>query len=99
MWHSGDDRLTVTVDLMAEPCLWRWEIRDPKRDEVVASSWTDEWMAYESPEEALRAAGVRLDSMSRSSRIRARSARSTRLRRPRRVSVRRVLLIPPRRGV
>jgi hypothetical protein len=39
MSHSGDDRLTVAVDLMAEPCLWRWEIRDPKQDEVVASSW------------------------------------------------------------
>jgi hypothetical protein len=67
MSHSGDDRLTVAADLMAEPCLWRWEIRDPKRDEVVASSWTDEWMAYESPDEALRAAGVRLNSMSCSS--------------------------------
>ena len=69
MSHSGDDRLTVAVDLMAEPCLWRWEIRDPKRDEVVASSWTDEWMAFESPDEALCAAGVRLNSMSRYKRI------------------------------
>jgi hypothetical protein len=51
---------TVTVDLMSEPCLWRWEIRDPARDEVVADSWTNEWMAYESPDEALRAARARL---------------------------------------
>jgi hypothetical protein len=51
---------TVAVDLMSEPCLWRWEIRDPARDEVVADSWTNEWMAYESPDEALRAARARL---------------------------------------
>jgi hypothetical protein len=37
--------LTVAVDLMSEPCLWRWEIRDPSRDEVVANSWTNDWMA------------------------------------------------------
>jgi hypothetical protein len=24
MSHSGDDRLTVAVDLLAEPWLWRW---------------------------------------------------------------------------
>jgi hypothetical protein len=56
-------QFTVAVDLMSEPCLWRWEIRDPARDEVVADSWTHEWMAYESSEEALRAAGVRLTAL------------------------------------
>ena len=55
--------LTVAVDLMSEPCLWRWEIRDPARGEVVADSWTNEWMAYESPDEALNAARARLDSL------------------------------------
>ena len=45
MKHVRAARLTVAVDLMSEPCLWRWEIRDPARDEVVASSWTHEWMA------------------------------------------------------
>jgi len=54
---------TVAVDLMSEPCLWRWEIRDPARDEVVANSWTNEWMAYESPDEALRAGRARLTSL------------------------------------
>jgi hypothetical protein len=48
-------RLSVEVSLMDEPCLWRWQIRDRDRDEVVESSWTREWMAYESPEEAYRA--------------------------------------------
>ena len=53
---------TVAVHLMSEPCLWRWEIRDPSRDEVVANSWTHEWMAYESPDDAYRAAHARLTS-------------------------------------
>jgi hypothetical protein len=34
--------LTIAVHLMAEPCLWQWEIRDPSRDEVVANSWSSE---------------------------------------------------------
>jgi hypothetical protein len=60
MSDIANARLTVAVDLMAEPCLWRWEIRDSKRNEVVANSWTHEWMAYESPDEALRAGRDRL---------------------------------------
>jgi hypothetical protein len=64
--HSGGGvmearpRLSLEVELMSEPCLWRWEIRDPERGEVVESSWTREWMAYESPEEAERAGRQRL---------------------------------------
>ena len=50
---------TVAVRLMSEPCLWRWEIRDPAQGEVVANSWTSEWMAYESPDEAFRAGQAR----------------------------------------
>ena len=65
MKRARAPRLTVAVDLMSEPCLWRWEIRDPARDEVVASSWTHEWMAYESPDEALQAATARLTSLAR----------------------------------
>jgi hypothetical protein len=57
--------LSVEVQLMDEPCLWRWDIRDRERDEVVDSSWTREWMAYESPEEALRAGRQRLTSLTR----------------------------------
>jgi hypothetical protein len=55
--------LTIAVHLMAEPCLWQWEIRDPSRDEVVANSWSSEWMAYESPDEAYRAGQLRLSSI------------------------------------
>jgi hypothetical protein len=58
-------RLSLEVELMSEPCLWRWEIRDPERDVVVESSWAREWMAYESPEEAERAGRQRLRSLAR----------------------------------
>jgi hypothetical protein len=57
--------LSVEVQLMSEPCLWRWEIRDYERGEVVENSWTREWMAYESPEEAERAGRQRLTSLVR----------------------------------
>jgi hypothetical protein len=57
---------TVAVQLMSEPCLWRWEIRDAACDEVVVNSWTHEWMAYESPDDALRAGRSRLTAFDRS---------------------------------
>lgn len=63
MQQPGGERLTVTVQLMTEPCLWHWEIRDPRRDEVVADSWNGEWMAYESADEAYRAAQARLNTL------------------------------------
>jgi hypothetical protein len=63
-WHR-ERQLRVDVRLMSEPCLWRWEIRDPERGEIVDSSWTREWMAYDSPEEALRAGCQRLKSLTR----------------------------------
>ena len=60
--HRGP-HLRVEVQLMDEPCLWRWDIRDHERDEVVDSSWTRDWMAYESPEEAMHAGRQRLTSL------------------------------------
>jgi hypothetical protein len=60
---DATQRLSLEVELMSEPCLWRWEIRDPDRGEVVESSWTREWMAYESPEEAYRAGRQHLTSL------------------------------------
>jgi hypothetical protein len=56
--------LTLAVQLMSEPCLWQWEIRDASRDEIVVDSWTSEWMAYESPDEAYRAGQARLSAIS-----------------------------------
>ena len=64
MQAEAEGRLTVAVHLMSEPCLWRWEIRDA-RDEVIVNSWTHEWMAYESPDDALRAGRTRLTSLDR----------------------------------
>jgi hypothetical protein len=65
MERNPEQHLSVEVQLMNEPCLWRWEIRDRERDEVIDNSWTREWMAYESPEEALRAGRQRLTSLTR----------------------------------
>jgi hypothetical protein len=55
--------LTVAVRLMSEPCLWQWEIRDPTRGEVLVDSWSSEWMAYESSDEAYRAGQARLTAI------------------------------------
>ena len=52
--------LQVEVELMDDPCLWRWEIRDTTRNEVLIDSWTRDWAAYESREEAYRAGRDRL---------------------------------------
>jgi hypothetical protein len=35
-------RLALQVQLMSEPCLWRWEIHDRERGEVLETSWTRE---------------------------------------------------------
>ena len=53
----------LEVQLMDDPCLWRWEIRDSARDEIVDSSWSREWAAYESAEEAYRAGRERLQAL------------------------------------
>jgi hypothetical protein len=56
-------RFTVAVQLMAEPCLWRWEIHDPSQGQIVANSWSNEWMAYDSPDEAYRAGHLQLRAL------------------------------------
>ena len=56
-------RLQVNVELMDDPCLWRWEIRDPSRNEVLVDSWTGEWTAYDSREDAYREGRARLISI------------------------------------
>ena len=55
--------LTVEVNLMTDPCMWQWQIRDGRHDAVVATSWSSEWMAYESPDEAYRAGQARLRTL------------------------------------
>jgi hypothetical protein len=63
MQSAQSKDLTVEVRLMSDPCLWRWEIKDQTRDEVVDSSWTREWMAYDSREEAYLAGRQRLSRL------------------------------------
>jgi hypothetical protein len=69
------ERLTVKVDLLGEPCLWRWEIVDTADGTLIESSWATEWTAYESAREALRAGTMRLTELTRRTRgARARGA-------------------------
>ena len=64
--HVTDDAAyAVEVELMSEPCLWRWTIRDVGRGQVVETSWGREWMAYESRDDAYRAGRRRLASFLR----------------------------------
>ncbi|HEY3067610.1 MAG TPA: hypothetical protein VGL09_17590 [Methylomirabilota bacterium] len=63
MHDDRTEQLTVEVQLMADPSLWCWEIRDESHGCVLENSWTGEWTAYESPEEAYRAAQARLRSL------------------------------------
>ena len=63
--HRDPRSLQVEVELMGDPCLWRWEIRDASRNEVLADSWTRDWTAYESREEAYRAGRARLTTFQR----------------------------------
>ena len=55
-----DDRLVVQVRLLAEPCVWYWEIRDDVDGRVVESSWANDWVAYASRPEATGAGAIRL---------------------------------------
>jgi hypothetical protein len=38
-------------------------IRDPRTNKVVANSWTNDWMAYQTSDDALRAVAAQLSSM------------------------------------
>ena len=55
--------MDLRVQLLAEPCLWCWEIVDRHRGDTVRSSWSSEWMAYDSKEEALAAGRRRLSEL------------------------------------
>ena len=48
------------MQLMDNPCLWRWDIYDPSRGGLVESSWSSEWAAYRSADEAYQAGRERL---------------------------------------
>src|SRR6185436_8306251 len=55
--------MDLRVQLLAEPCLWCWEIVDRRRGDMVRSSWASEWMVYDSKEEALAAGRRRLSEL------------------------------------
>lgn len=54
------EALTVEVRLLAEPCLWCWEIRDKADRTLVESGWAARWTAHASRDEALAAGRERL---------------------------------------
>ena len=58
MKSGSGQRVTVEARLLADPCLWCWEIRDAQGG-LVESSWANHWAAYPSREEALAAASSR----------------------------------------
>ena len=47
--------LKIRARLLDDPPLWCWELVDSTSGRVIASSWSDNWNAYESRDEALRA--------------------------------------------
>jgi hypothetical protein len=46
-----------------EPALWCWEISDTATGQVVETSWSAEWAAYDSPADALAAGQQHLASL------------------------------------
>jgi hypothetical protein len=60
--HEG---LVLEVKLLADPCHWYWEIRDGRDGRLVASSWADAWIAFESRIEAVAAGARRLVELAR----------------------------------
>lgn len=62
------ERLTLNVHLLAEPCLWCWEIVDREAGTLLESSWATEWTGYESSREATRAGLTRLMDLIRRNR-------------------------------
>lgn len=68
--------LDVRVRLLAESCLWCWEIVDRYRSgALVQSSWASEWTAYDTREEALGAGCGRLAELRCAGSARARDRR------------------------
>lgn len=67
MRSYSSEPLSVRVRLMADPCLWNWEIVDGA-GAVVESGWEKEWTAYEAAQEAVTMGLARLAELSRSGR-------------------------------
>lgn len=52
--------MTLGVELVAEPALWAWQIRDGASARVIEGSWAKEWMGYETRDQACAAGLTRL---------------------------------------
>jgi hypothetical protein len=48
--------LQIQARLLADPPLWAVELRDAESGEILWSSWTDDWCAYETLGEAIQRA-------------------------------------------
>jgi hypothetical protein len=57
------DGLILSTTFLVEPPLWCWEIRDAATDRPVEGSWTTEWMAYPSDDDARAAGEIRLAAL------------------------------------
>ena len=51
-------KLTLSARYLEEAALWCWDIHETGTGRLVESSWSSEWVAYESRSEA-HAAGIR----------------------------------------
>jgi hypothetical protein len=60
-----DERLVLQVRLLAQPCLWCWEIHATAADRLVESSWASEWVAFASRQDAAAAGARRLAELER----------------------------------
>lgn len=61
--RHADNRLAVEVRLLAEPCVWYWQILDTRDGWLVESSWANEWVAFASQAEAAAAGASRLAAL------------------------------------
>lgn len=57
--------LMLEVRLLAEPCLWCWEIHRAHDGRFLEDSWSSHWEGYESREAALEAGRRRLGELGR----------------------------------
>lgn len=57
---TGPRDLALVMRRLDEPCLWIWEIRDSRDMRLVESSWTSEWTAFGTRNEARRGGVLRL---------------------------------------
>jgi hypothetical protein len=63
MSHASTGDLTLSVRLLDAPSLWCWQIVETVSGLLVETSWSTEWMAYDSADEAMAAGQRRLAAL------------------------------------